>query len=68
MLRPGDRIMFDGEPCEVVRVNACAAYIKRARTRIVEVVDRKTGEARRFEAHDSNLIAISPNSVVERVA
>lgn len=68
MLRPGDRLIFDGVPCEVVRVNACAAYIRKAATRIVEVIDRKTGEPRRFEAHDSSLIAISPNSVVERIA
>lgn len=65
-LKVGERIIYDGVVCEVIRVNACAAYVRKEVTRTVTLTDSKTGEERSFVARDTGLIAISADSIVER--
>ena len=52
----------------VIRTNPCAAYLRGGEMRTVTVMDRKTGEARTFEAEATRILAVSPRAFVERVS
>jgi len=63
----GELIEYGGTTCEVMRVSPAAAYIRTAATRTVTVEDHRKGTTRVFEAHETNVLAISPNASVRRL-
>lgn len=62
MIRAGQTFLLDGERFRVAYVNQSRAHCVSEQIRTVTVTDRKTGQARTFEAPVRHTLDISPDT------
>ena len=65
MLRRGQRFTIGAQRWRVAYVNACRAHCVSESTRVVTVLDQRTGADRTFTATSAATLDISPDSQVD---